>query len=476
MMSERAKVADAEDDVELVLRNASVLTLDAQEPFLADVDVCIAQGVIVGIATSSPRRAAKELDCSGLVVMPGFVDAHTHHFQILGRGLGDGLGLGDWLSQYMFPYASNISSEEAVAATRLASLLAILGGTTSAINNHYAPTDSDTTLRIAEAMESVGLSGAVARGVFGDRTPAGERMGVPPALTRYSARDELRITEECLSERPAGRFVEIWPTPENLTYVAPDLIVAMADVAGRHGVHWHSHCSEAQFEVDLFEEYVGVRPITWLSDVGILTPAATLAHAIWVDDDEIELLGTSGASVIHNPISNQYVASGVIRLRDLIDAGVNVALGTDGTAVSGQHMFEAMKAAQLLQRIPQDDAGATTPELMIQLACRNGGRLAGHGAGVVEVGATADLAVLDLTGIRHQPLNYVSASIAQSGGPADVRHTIVRGQVVVESGVATLVDHDEVVARAVEAARGLATRAGFADLRAGGWSPLPTHI
>src|SRR5699024_5965297 len=114
--------------------------------------------------------------------------------------------------------------------------------------------------------------------------------------------------------------------------------------------------------VEIFESIHGVRPAEWMRQAGVLSDRTTLAHGIWHDADEIAILGDAGATIVHNPISNQYLASGIAKLGPLLDSGVNVSLGTDGTAVGGQNMFESMKSALLLQRLREYDASSTDSE------------------------------------------------------------------------------------------------------------------
>ena len=154
--------------------------------------------------------------------MPGLTDGHTHLFQTLGRGMGDGLSLVPWLRRFMFPYAKTITGEIAAAGAQLGALQAALSGTTMVVDNHYGPTDTETTLAVADSIESVGIRGAVARGIFGDPNRGGEIMGVAPELFPWSNDEELTITRECMDARPSGSQVEVWPGPENIVYVTPE--------------------------------------------------------------------------------------------------------------------------------------------------------------------------------------------------------------------------------------------------------------
>ena len=213
---------------DLIIEGAYVVTLDDRRPVIVDGSVAVigdriaAAGSANEVGAAYPRAGAR-IDASGCLVMPGLIDGHTHLFQVLGRGLGDGLELMAWLRDFMLPMAVHMTTADVVAAVRLSSLMSVLAGTTAVVDNHYAPTDTATTLAVAESVESVGLRGAIARGIFGSRVEGSDRMGVPDELHAYTASEELAITEGCLGERPSGSRVEIWPMPENVVYVDRDL-------------------------------------------------------------------------------------------------------------------------------------------------------------------------------------------------------------------------------------------------------------
>ncbi len=461
---------------DLLLEGATVITLDEDHRVIEGGSVAIAGERIVAVGPSAQlvgyrASATRKVDCSGKVVIPGLTDGHTHLFQTLGRGMGDGLSLVPWLRRFMFPYAKTISGEMAVAAARLGALQACLSGTTTVVDNHYGHADTATTLAVADAIEGLGVRGAVARGIFGDPNRGGEIMGVAPELFQWTNDEELAITKACIDERPAGSRVEVWPGPENIVYVTPDLIAASAQLAADAGVRWHMHCSESASEIDFFESIHAIRPVAWLTREGLLSSRTTLAHAIWLDDDEVQAIGENRSTVVHNPISNQYLASGVIRLGALQAAGANVALGTDGIAVTGQDLFEAMKAGTLLQRVHHLDPTATTVEQFFEIAAVGGAVMTGLNGGTVESGRLADLVVLDVNDVRHSPWNRPVASVVHCGRASDVNMTIVGGDVIVEDGKSILVDEQEVRAVAAEATKRLIHEADLSGLTRGWFFP-----
>jgi 5-methylthioadenosine/S-adenosylhomocysteine deaminase len=467
---------DTPASCDLLLHSGTVITLDEQRRVIDNGAVAIMDGDIVAVGHSAELRgyaagANRTVNCSGKVIMPGLTDGHTHLYQTLGRGMGDGLSLVPWLRRFMFPYSKTITGEIAAASARLGALQAALSGTTVVVDNHYGPADTASTLAVADAIDSVGIRGAVARGIFGKPNQGGEIMGVAPELFPWSNDEEFAITKECMEARPAGSRVEVWPGPENIVYVTPDLIAASAQLAEDADVRWHMHCSESAAEIEFFESMYGMRPVAWLAQEGLLTHRTTLAHAIWLDDDEVAAIGENRSTTVHNPISNQYLASGVIRLAALQAAGANVALGSDGIAVTGQDMFEAMKAGTLLQRVHHLDPVATTVEQFVEIAAAGGSAMTGLNAGALAPGRLADMIVLDVDKVRHTPWNRPVASVVHCGRAADVNMTIVGGDIIVENGKSTVIDEDEVRAKATEAAERLIADADLSGLTQGWFSP-----
>ena len=454
---------DSRKTCDLLLLNGTVITMDRSRRIIELGGVAIKRGRIEGVGPAdqfSSWEARRVVDCRGSAVLPGLVDCHNHLFQSLTRGLGDGMSLWGWLTGLIWPYAAHINREEARAAAMLAAVEAVRAGTTSLLDNHYSPADADTTMMIAATMEEVGLRGVVARGIFGPMTDVAGKRQLPGMLFRYTADEEIEETRKCMEAYPAGGRVEIWPSPINPTYVDPELLRRAVELASDGGVRWHSHCSETLVDSEVSIESHGLRPIEWLDRQGLLK-GGMFAHGIWLSDGEIRSLAENGAGISHCPVANQYLASGIIRLKDLRDSGVVVGLGTDGAAGGQrQDIFECMKATVLLQRVNTLDPEIARAEDALELATVDGARLLGIDAGELTPGKLADVIVVDLTGAHVSPLHRVVTALAYSARGADVRMTIVEGEVIFENGRCTRVDEGAILHEAGIRAGELARRSG----------------
>lgn len=450
---------------DLLLTGGTVVTVDEHDTVYERGALAVTGERIVAVGSAeelSGWQATRTLDCTGKAVLPGFVDGHNHLYQALARGLGEGMSIVPWLCDFMWPYSIAVDHDDAVAGVGLGAVEALRAGTTTVIDNHYAPSDLQTTLDVASTIERAGLRGAVARGMVGAQTSIAAQRGQPDALFRYSLEEEVEITREAMRVRPRDAKVAIWPAPLNLTYVDQDLVAAGIELARESDTRWHTHCCEGRDDPDSYLLAYGVRPVQWLAKEGLLDWRATLAHGIWLDDQDLDVVITAGAGIAHNPTSNGYLASGTARIPELAASNVPLSLGTDGPSCGHrQDIFECMKLAIFMQRLQSLDPTCMRAADALALATREGARYAGVDAGVLTVGKLADIVVVDLDRPHLQPVHDVVSTLVYSARGSDVVTTIVGGQIVYADGRCVLVDEDEAVARARERAGALLARAGI---------------
>ena len=461
-MERSAGVADDLPAPDLRIEGGTILTLGAGSepirPGFVDVlgDRIAAVGPISDRPATRPRRV---IDAAGSVVLPGLVDAHTHLFQVAARGLGDGLGLADWLRTHMIPLALALRRTEMVALTELAALHALRSGTVAAVNHHYGGLrEPEDAVAVADAMERVGLAGAVARMMVGERTAAADAFGLPAANFGYSNAQEIDLTAQAMRAKADGP-VAIWPGPANVAYCSDEILLAGADLAHQHGVRWHTHAAEDAFAVEVTRRCQdGRRTLTVLEDLGVLDDNVTLAHAVWLDDAEIELAAARLPHLVHNPLSNAYLGSGTMRLTELRSSEVPLAAGSDGCAVAGQDMFTVARFGALLQRVAATDAAVISVGDMVKLITGGGARALGTGSGTLTPGEPADLIVVDTSSLHHEPVNDPLASVGWFATGGDVSSVVVRGALVLDEGSITTVDEAEVRSKGQAAARAVMAR------------------
>ncbi len=420
-------------------------------------------GVGSGEAPSAIRSSVgRVINATGSAVMPGMVNAHTHLFQTFFRGLADDKPLLDWIRECIWPGAVHLDESSAHLAALSGMIENLRSGATSIIDHQYIHLNgADGTERIDDAVcraaELSGVRFLLARG-WADRN-------YEPSMTEQVDVVLARTTEvhDRWHESADGR-IRIELAPLIPWGCSDEAMTATIQQSRTWGVGTHIHCAETAVEVDMNLEERGTRHVEWLASLGALGPDVQLAHSVWLDDNELDLIAEHGAVVVHCPVSNMYLASGVPRIVEMLDRGIDVALASDGPGSNNrQDMFEALKMSVLLQKVDRLDAMALQPEDALRMACRGGAAAAGltGQVGMLAPGRAADMIIVNLDSVFVAPVHRVASALVFNAAPADLTHSIVDGRVLIDDGEITFVDEAQVRADAVVAARGVFQRAGI---------------
>ncbi|MDG2427013.1 MAG: amidohydrolase family protein [Acidimicrobiales bacterium] len=454
-MDNKQDVLPQDQSCDILLTGGAVLTMDAEAKIFEPGAVAIKGDRVfaVGEAAQLNHLSAKRvIDCSNSAIIPGFVSAHDHLFQNAARGLGEGVDFRVWLPDFMMPLAASMTRDEVRAAVTMAAVEQARSGTTAVLDHHYAGTDVETTAAVADAVESVGLRGAIGQGM-GREQP-------------YPKKEQLAIAAAAIDSRPAGSKVAIWPTPGDIIYNDQDFVVSAVELARSKNVGWHTHCSQYKTDPDVYLAEHGIRPVVWLGEAGLLGPDAHIAHMIFLNDAEVALTGESKTGVAYCPVSHGVFGLGTIRLKDLVNAGASIGLGYDG-AVAGfrNDMFEQIKLAVIIQRLETMDPTESGPQQALEFATRGGAEFLGIDAGVLRPGMLADITIISLEGVHMTPRPAPIQAVAFSAMSTDVKVTIVGGEIIFEEGSCTKVDEENVMEEAQGRANDLIKRLN-----------LPVHI
>jgi 5-methylthioadenosine/S-adenosylhomocysteine deaminase len=287
-------------------------------------------------------------------------------------------------------------------------------------------------------------------------------VGKDDEAARAELRQSLDVVER-LNGAADGRIRTAFQ-PHSLTTAEGEYLREFAPEAVEAGLPIHFHANETEGEVDPIVEEHGVRPLEYADDVGLLGEDTFLAHGVHVDGTEIELLAERGTGVVHNPASNMKLASGMAPVQRMRDAGVTVALGTDGAGSNNDlDMFDDVRDAAMLGKLAADDASAVPAPAVVEMATAAGADLLGFDGGRVAAGANADLAVLDLAKPHLTPAPDLVSHLAYAVRGSDVRHTVCDGRVLMRDREVTTLDEAAVRERAGERARALVARAEGGD-------------
>ncbi|MFQ5625188.1 MAG: amidohydrolase family protein [Methyloligellaceae bacterium] len=451
------------------LINLTLITLDPAHRVIRDGALVVADDRILAVGGADEvelhvRRADTVIDGRDMVALPGFVNAHTHTFQSLLRGLADGLDLLGFLRDIVYPVTPAMTSEDARLAAALSIVEAIKSGTTCLIDNHSADTSLEVTNDIARVFSNSGIRGLIARGLR-QPTARAKMWHVPEHVFQYSLDEEIEITRDLIERwrRPANGRVQICPAPLTLFLAGPDDLRAANQLAEEYGTPVHIHVAETSSEVDATVEDYGLREVAHLANVGVLNERCHVVHGVWLDDEELDLLAAAGGHVIHCPTSNMSLASGIARVPELAARGVNVALASDGIGNHNHDMFGVLKTTVLLQRVHTGKPDVLTPMQILEMATLGGARALGlqDEIGSLEPGKKADVILIDMQKPHLVPVHDIATAIVHGATAADVDTVIVDGQFLMRNRRLETLDEHMITTSAGHAARELVCRAGL---------------
>jgi guanine deaminase len=463
--------------VALLLRGGQLLR--GQPPELAAGDVLVEGERIAAIGANLPRPAgAEELDATGCLVLPGLVNAHTHGHNNLLRGLAGRWTLEDLLNHGPAMNAGR-SPEDHYLSAAIGAVEMLKTGCTTAYDLFMSvpyPSREDMEA-VVRAYRDVGLRVVLAPAVadlrFWDAVP-GLLGRLPAELARRveglrppATEDLLRMGEDSIRSfhGTAGGRIRLALAPTIPTLCTDEFLAGCARQAREHGVGIHTHLAESKAQVIEAMRRWGKTAVSRLAELGLLGPDFIGAHAVWLTDEDIGRLGDAGAAISHNPASNLRLGSGIAAVREMIDRGVTVALGCDGSMSSdNQNLFEAMRLAGLVGnvRFPHHAARWLEKPEVWRMATVNGARALGLDGevGAIEVGRQADLALLRANSTHLAPRSDVLGSLVYVETGASVATVLVGGRVLVRGGRVLTVDEDKLRDRAQAAADELRARNG----------------
>jgi 5-methylthioadenosine/S-adenosylhomocysteine deaminase len=455
--------------VRTLFRNGALLSMrDGAAVAPEPADVLIEDERIAEVAPQIEADGIdRVIDASDMLLMPGMVNAHIHTEQNSFRGRYPGLPL-EILMLYAYPLtgAAPLDSEAIYLRTLLAGIESLKSGVTSILDDVMeVPTQGLEQLgSVFRAYRDIGMranvSGHVINRPFFETIPYLEEslpdhlkqkfLSIPP-LTLADYMDFCREAIAQFHDTASGRLRYV-VAPSGPQRCTEELLGTVAELSRSSGVAFHIHILETRVQRVTGSRLYGKSLIQLMADLDALHERTSIAHAIWIDDGDIELIAERGASVAHNPVCNLRIGSGVAPLRSLLDAGVNVALGTDGISSNDScRLFDVMKVAGLVHTLATDDYDQwPTAAEILWAATRGGARALGldHEIGSIEPGKKADLVALDLNTSAFVPVNDLPNQLVYAENGSSVRLVMVDGEIVVQDGACTKLDEAAVLREA----------------------------
>jgi len=417
---------------------------EAHIPFIADAEILIDDSMIVyaGKREDAPAfEADKTIDGMGALAMPGLCNMHTHTPMTLLRSIGSDLPLDRWLNDAIFPVEKHLTDEAVRAGTDLGIMEMLRYGTTS-FNDMYMHMDME-----AEAVRDSGMRALLGHGVVDFDESCSDLLPNIALIEKWNHAADDRIR------------VALAPHSEGAT--TQKVLEQIRDAAEKYKVPVHIHVSETKLDFDGSLERRGLTPPQYLDKLGLLDSPVLAAHCVWFTDEDIELFARKGAVILHNPISNLKLASGVAPIAKMIKAGCKVTIGTDGVASNNNlNLWEEIKLMPMLQKGTTLDPTVVSPAQTIAAATSIGASALGYeNLGLLKEGYLADLILLDMSGAHMSPCNDLESNLVYSAQGSDVCMTMVHGKVLYQNGEYTTLDPKLVMERANKEAALLLARA-----------------
>lgn len=420
------------------------VTDDAHIPFIENAEILINDNLIVyaGPKAEAPDFEADEIiDGRGALAMPGLCNMHTHTPMTLLRSIGSDLPLDRWLNDAIFPVERHLTDDAVRAGTDLGILEMLRFGTTS-FNDMYMHMDME-----AEAVRDSGMRALLGHGVVDFDESCSDLLPNIALIEKWNHAADDRIR------------VALAPHSEGAT--TQKVMEKIREAAETYKVPVHIHVSETKLDFDGSIERRGLTPPQYLEKLGLLEFPVLAAHCVWFTDEDIELFARRGAVILHNPVSNLKLASGIAPISKMLEMGCKVALGTDGVASNNNlNLWEEIKLMPMLQKGTTLDPTVVSPAQTIAAATSVGAKALGYeNLGLLKEGYLADLILVNISDNHMLPCNDMEGNLVYSTQGSDVTLTMANGKVLYRDGIFTTLDEKLVQKRAVNEAQKLFERA-----------------
>ena len=384
----------------------------------------------------------KIIDAEGKILLPGLINTHTHLSMTLFRGIADDLSLDSWLNDHIWPLEANLNGDYCYIGALLGAVELIKSGTTTFSDMYFYMED------VARAVDDAGIRAVLSYGMidFGDAEK--REAEINQNLQLYNACNGM-----------ADGRIKVFFGPHSPYTASEELLIKTRQLADEYNMGIHIHVSETQKEINDSLDEKGLRPFEYLEKIGFLGPDVVAAHCVWLSDEEIDIIKKHDVKVSHNPCSNMKLASGISPVSKLIENDICVSIGTDGASSNNNlDLIEELKTASLLQKVSTLDPKVLNSDKSIEMATINGAEALGLSdeIGSIEVGKKADIILIDTAAANMTPdSSSLSSNVVYSANGSNVDTTICNGKILMENKKLTVLDEDEIYAKARQAIKEL---------------------
>jgi 5-methylthioadenosine/S-adenosylhomocysteine deaminase len=410
--------------------------------FEPDIAVVIAGDRIARVApldALAPEERARAEHLSRRLLVPGTLNAHNHSFQSMLRGIADDCDFFTWRDRALYGYTPRMSEEAVYHGARFAFAEMIRNGVTTVCDFFYIHRDGNANDHaVIRAARDLGMRIVLARTMYDwEGAPREYQETIPDAVAR---------TRELWQAYRDTRDVTVCPAPHSPHAASPAMIRAGSDLAQELDTRFHIHVAEGRYERDTIRATYGKTPMRWLESLGLAMERMTAIHCVWLEDDDIRLMGERDVRLVYNPASNMFLGDGVTRIVDMLAAGITIGLGSDGGCSNNRvSVFDEMRMCALLQKVTHLSSEVVPAEIAFAMGTVGGAATLGLPAGRIEADAFADCVLLDMDDPSLQPPFSYEKNIVYSMTPHAIREVIVGGSSVFRDGELLRVGWDDVL-------------------------------
>jgi len=373
------------------------------------------------------------------LLVPGTLNAHNHSFQSMLRGVADDCDFFTWRDRALYAYTPRMDEAAVYHGARFAFAEMIRNGVTTVCDFFYIHRDGNANDRaVIRAAQDLGMRIVLARTMYDwEGAPKEYQESIADAVTR---------TRELWQEYRGRDDVHVCPAPHSPHAASPAMIQAGSRLAEELDTRFHIHVAEGRYERDTIRERYGKTPMRWLESLGLAMERMTAIHCVWLEDDDIGLMGARDVRLVYNPASNMFLGDGVTRIVDMLGAGVTIGLGSDGGCSNNRvSVFDEMRMCALLQKVTHLSSEVMPAETAFAMGTAGSADTLGLPAGRIEAGQYADFVLLDCDDPSLQPPFSYEKNVVYSMTPQAIREVIVAGRTVLRDDKLQLVSWDDVL-------------------------------
>ncbi|MDO5852242.1 MAG: amidohydrolase family protein [Methanobacteriaceae archaeon] len=371
----------------------------------------------------------KVINAENKIVLPGLINTHSHLAMTLLRGVGDDLKLDTWLNDYIWPKEAKLTDELCYIGSKLAIAEMIKTGTTC-YNDMYFHMD-----QTAKATKETGIRGLISYGMI-------------DLFDEEKKKKELNISKKLIKDyhNSSDGRLQVALGPHSPYTCSQELLEETVKLANKYNIKTHIHVAETQKEVDDLKKERNQTPFEYLNEIGILGENTIAAHGVWATDNDIQIIKKTKTSISHNPSSNMKLASGIAPIKEYLENGINVCIGTDGCASNNNlDMFKEMKLTTLLQKVHNYNPEVLTAQETLNMATINGAKALGINAGRIDENYKADLILVDNNTINMTPDNNSLSNIIYASIATNTDSVICNGEILLENKELTTINEKELM-------------------------------